>query len=309
MATLDIKGNDMPSVTFVLDESGAKGYSDNREKCKGELGVAAGVLVPTGCLPWVTSEIDKITEKYKMYGKLHITDLSTTQQGSLRDEIFAYLASMNARWVYEAMYVEGFYSYEQFVSSIQDKAKESRRSSIKLSGNEKKYLLHSQLLLGAFGKAVAFCLDYVGNEVHLNVLTDQLDAPIVKAFNENAKHLLEFGEKREHKVTGFDTVTQKVVTGSISTEITKGLDSLGDFSGVTFEISVSDSPLTIIADIIANSVNHHLSSLQVKSTGCHLNSLEAIAGHPLASLVYGITGQESDIPQVADTIFQYPRNT
>ena len=215
---------------------------------------------------------------------------------------------MNVRWIYEAMYVEGFYSHAELVLSMRDKAKKNRRSSVKLSGNEKKELLHSQLLLGAFGKAVAFCFDYVGNEVHVNVLTDQLDSPIVKAFKEDAKHLLSFGEKRERKATGFDTVTRKVVTSTITTEITEGLNSLGDFSGVTFEISVSDSPLTIIADIIANSVNHHLTSLQAQSPGCQLNSIEAIAGHPLESLVYGVTGQESDAPQVADTIFQYPSN-
>ncbi|MCK7575901.1 MAG: hypothetical protein MZV65_08385 [Chromatiales bacterium] len=306
--TLGIKGSDMPSVTFVLDESGAKGYSDNREKCKGELGVVAGVLIPTEYLRQVTAEIEQIIANYKADGKFHITDLSTSRQGSLRSEIFAYLASVNACWVYEAMYVEGLYSHAQFVSSLRDKAKESRRSSVKLSGNEKKELLHSQLLLGAFGKAVAFCLDCVGNEVRLNVLTDQLDAPIVKEFKEDAKRLFNVGEKREHKVTGFDVVAQKVATGSISSEITEGINYLGDLSGVAFEISISDSPLTIIADILANSVNHHLSSLQTHSPGSQLNSLEAIAGHPLASLVYGVTGQESEVPQVADTIFRYPGN-
>ncbi|MDH5571501.1 MAG: hypothetical protein OEY89_07030 [Gammaproteobacteria bacterium] len=296
----------MPSVTFALDESGAKGYSNNREKAKGELGVVAGVLVPTESLSRVTYEIAKITEKFKTDGKLHITDLIPSDQETLRNEIFSYLASVNARWVYEAMYVEGLYSNAQLALSLRENVKKSRRSSVKISGNEKKDLLHSELLLGAFGKAVAFCVDYVGNDVHLNVITDQLDAPIVKAFKDDVNRLLNIGKKCERKVTGFDTASQKVVSGSITTEITEDLATVGDFSGVSYEIAVSDTPLTLIADIIVNSVHHHLSSLQEQNPGCQLNTLESISGHQLASLVYGVTGQESDIPQVADTIFQYP---
>ena len=298
----------MPSVTFALDESGAKGYSDNREKVKGELGVVAGVLVPTEHVSRMVSEIGKITERFKTNGKLHITDLAPLDQESLRNQIFTYLASVNARWVYEAMYVEGLYSNAQFVSSLRDNTKKNQRSGVKVSSNEKNDLLHTQLLLGAFGKGVAFCLDNVGSTVHLNVITDQLDASIVKEFRKDANRLLNVGKKNERKVTGFDTTTQKVVTGSITTEITEGLDALGDFSGVTYEIAISDSPLTLVADIIANSVYHHLSSLQEKTPGCQLNTLDSIKGHQLDAFVYGVTGQESDAPQVADTIFRHPED-
>ena len=296
----------MPSVTFALDESGAKGYSDNREKVKGELGVVAGVLVPTEHVSRVVSDIGEITERFRTNGKLHITDLQPSDQEFLRNQIFSYLALVNARWVYEAMYVEGLYSSAQLVSSLRENAKKNIRSGVKVPSNEKKYLLHSQLLLGAFGKAVAFCLDNVGNTVHLNVITDQLDNSIVKKFKIDANRILNIGKKSERKVTGFDTATQKVVTGSITTEITEGVDALGDFSGVTYEVAVSDSPLTLVADIIANSVHHHLSSLQDKEPGCRLNTLESIRGHQLDEFVYGVTGLESDTPQVADTIFRHP---
>jgi len=303
---LGTKGNVMQSVTFALDESGAKGYSDNREKVRGELGVVAGVLVPGEHLTRVTSDIELIIEKFKTKGKLHITDLPSSHQEALRNEIFTYLSSVNARWVYEAMYVEGLYSYAQLVSSIRDKAKENRHSSVKVSGNEKKDLLHSELLLGAFGKAVAFCCDYVGEEAHLNVITDQLDSPIIKAFRKDADRLLNVGNKKEYEVTGFDIDTQNVVRGSISTEVIEGHDVLGDFSGISYKIEVSDSPLTLVADIIANSIHHHLSSLQANNPGCQLNTLDAISGHPLSELVYGVTGQEIDTLQIADTIFRYP---
>ncbi|MGA8864002.1 MAG: hypothetical protein WB444_09345 [Gallionella sp.] len=39
----------MKEIVFVLDESGAKGYSDNVESTPGELGVMAGYLIPSNC--------------------------------------------------------------------------------------------------------------------------------------------------------------------------------------------------------------------------------------------------------------------
>lgn len=296
----------MQSVTFVVDESGAKGYSDNRETAQGELGVVAGVLIPTQCLSKAKFEIEKILGKFKFDGKMHIACLPKTEQECLRHEIFSYLLSVNARWVYEAMYVEGLCSHAGMISYLRDKAKDNRRSSIKVSSNQKKDLLHSELLLGAFGKAVAFCIDYVGNEVFLNVITDQIDSPIVETFRNDANRLLNIGIKREYKVTGFDSATRKVVNGSISIQVTDGLVSLGDFSGISYEIGVSDSPLTVIADVVANSVCYHLLSLQAHGPGCQLNSLEAISSHQLAALVYGVTGQDASATQVADTVFQYP---
>lgn len=140
----------------------------------------------------------------------------------------------------------------------------------------------------------------------MNVITDQIDSMIVETFRGDANRLLNIGIKREYKVTGFDSATREVVKGLISTQVTDGLESLGDFSGISYEIGVFDSPLTVIADVVANSVCYYLSSLQAHSPGCKLNTLEAISGHQLAALVYGVTNQDAGVTQVAETIFQYP---
>jgi hypothetical protein len=92
--TLDILGEVMISATFVIDESGAKGYSGNREKDIGELGVIAGFIVPNAQFEKVESEITAITKNYLINGKLHITDLKPSEQESLRDSIFAYFISV-----------------------------------------------------------------------------------------------------------------------------------------------------------------------------------------------------------------------
>lgn len=296
----------MKSITFAIDESGAKGYSDNREKHKGELGVVAGILISEEHVTTVKSDLESISAKYLSEGKLHITELENEDQESLRGEIFDYLLSKGARWTYEAMYVEGFYNHAQFVVSMVNQAKKNRRSKVKISSNEKYDLLHTEMFTGAFGKGVAFCMDYVGHQFHLNVATDNVDKPILKEFYQRAERLLNVGKKRVRKVTGFDPDSNKVVSSSVSYEITQGFDALGDLSGVSFEINVSESVLTLAADIVANSVYHHLTSLQKNNPGCALNSHKAIEGHRLAPIVYGVSEGELQAPQVADTIFRYP---
>ena len=298
----------MATVIFAVDESGAKGYSDNHEQVPGEFGVVAGVLVPEERRLSVETETSKLLAKYETNGKLHITDLSASDQEALRSDVFRYLLAVNARWTYEAMYVEGLRAHAELVASITNKAKLSRRSKVKISANERKDLLHTLLLGGAFGKAVAFCCDYVGYKTHLDVITDQLDPSILKAMKADADRLLNAEEKQTRRVTGYDPEKKEVVEGFITSEICEGLDAIGDFSEITYEVAVSDSPLTVVADVIANSVHHHLLNRQNENLGSRLNTIEAISGHMIAPLVYGVTGQESNIPQAADTIFSYPVN-
>ena len=52
----------MRNVTFVIDESGAKGYADKRENVVGELGVVAGYFIPNMCLPKAQSDLSDLAK-------------------------------------------------------------------------------------------------------------------------------------------------------------------------------------------------------------------------------------------------------
>jgi hypothetical protein len=216
---------------------------------------------------------------------------------------------LKAYWVYEATYVEGLYANAQFVNNMADEAKASRRSSIRVSSKEKMDMLHSELFVGAFGKGVAFCYDNLGKNFKLNVITDNVDKSILNLFNERAQQLLSIGEERVHEVKGFDTDTSSIVKGSITFDYTQMTDILGDFSQVQYDISVSDSSLTVAADVLVNSVWYHLKTLQKTSPGCPLNTIEAISGHPLSSLVVGVTDSNSLSVQIADSIYRHPNQS
>lgn len=295
----------MKTVFFVVDESGAKGYSDKTETTPGELGVMAGYFVPKEYLPLVQSELDAIRSNHFSAGKIHITDLDSEAQKALREAIFSYFIQRKIIWTYEATYVEGFHQQAQFLSDLIDEVKALRRSSIRLSNNKNLESLHTELFRGAFGKGIAFCMDNVGQECRVEVITDRVDDALIARFDASAKELLSVGEKKEQIVKGFDLETQKIVEGSISSEVTAGLCALGDFSGISYSINCQDSSLTLAADVLANSVHYHLKKLQKNSVGVSLNTTAAISGHPLAQLVYG-AWPDSETNYFSDAIYMHP---
>lgn len=296
----------MRKINFILDESGAKGYSNNIESIPGELGVIAGYLIPSNCLDFVRIELNTIRSKFFSDGKVHITDLLPQQQEELRKSIFDYFIQRNIYWVYEAVYVQGYFENSDYLNQLTKKAHESSRSYTQISWKKKNELLHAELFQGAFGKAVAFCLDHVGNQIELNVITDRTDPSIIKQFQHKANNFLAVGKEKTHETTGFNKDTKQVARGSISTSITSGIEVLGDFSGVSYSIICEDSSLTLAADVLVNSVNYHLKSLQDQNTGIALNVEAAIANHPLSKLVYGVWNNEEG-NYFSDAIFMHPK--
>ena len=76
--------------------------------------------------------------------------------------------------------------------------------------------LHEALFFGLYSKLIAFCLERGKTLLHVEVRTDQVDAPIFKRFQAAANSLLEYGAKIQ-TVTGYDPTTKKVVEGTVQT--------------------------------------------------------------------------------------------
>jgi len=297
----------LEKIFLVIDESGAKGYSDNREKHFGEVGVMAGFLVPEKYLESVRTDLEYIKKKYFTDGKVHITDLEPENQESLRQEIFEYILHRNIICLFEAIHSEGFFQQSEFVKNLHKEARERRRSKVKVSKNEKKELLHEQLFQGAFGKAIAMCQDNVGEIFHLSVITDQIDLSIKKKFENAAEELLNFGNKKIKIVTGFDPEKKEKVTGAITTSIENHKEILGDFSGINYSIECEDSGLTLAADVIANSLNYHFTKRPEENLGAPLNTKSALEGYPLESIMYGLWESE-ELNYFSDAIFMHPED-
>jgi len=184
----------MSDLLLTIDESGAKGYSDQTERQPGEVGVMVGFVIPVEETPRVKSELKLVQEGFFASGKLHITDLNKEEQEQLRAGIFDYFQQTKIPWLFEAVYVQGFFENAESIKKRSETIRKERRSHIKVAHHPYKESLHSELFLGVFGKAVAFGTEVLKeNKFQLQVLTDPVDKKILKMFEEEARKLLNVG--------------------------------------------------------------------------------------------------------------------
>lgn len=294
----------MNEIVLVLDESGAKGYSDNQESYAGELGVMAGFLVPSSMLDSLHKRLETIRDQFATDGKLHITDLTPSRQGALRHAIYDCLQQANLRWVYEATYVQGYCEQNEAVNAITQQVHAARRSTVKIPWRAHREMLHASLFAGVFGKALAYCVDEVARPCQISVVTDRTDEAILKQFREAADDLMNVASPLVHPGTGFDTATKQVVHGTVTTTVHDPHGVLGDFSGISYTLKCEDSGLTLAADVLVNGLYYHLKKRPGTATGAPLHDDTAVAGHPLQGLVYGTNnGTGFDF---SDAIFGHP---
>lgn len=297
----------MTDLLLAIDESGAKGYSDQVERSPGEAGVMAGFVLPAREVNRVRTELERVQKGFLTNGKPHITDLSRAEQERLRTDIFDYFQQTGICWFFEAVYVQGFHENAKSINKMIEDGRKKRRSPIKVSHIRYKESLHSELFLGIFGKAVAFGFEVLRKQkFHIEVLSDQVDKKLLKMFEAEGQKLLSIGKPTRREVTGFDPAENKVVRGEIRTEIKANAEVIGDYSEITFTIGCETSSLTIAADVLSNSVYHHLKKTQENKVGKPLNTKDAITGHPLANLVFG-AWESKETNYIADAIFMHPK--
>jgi hypothetical protein len=287
----------MESVTLIIDESGAKGYSDKHEMEEGEFGILAGFLVPDEILNKVVDDFNELLSSYSPVGKkIHITDLESSIQNELRNKIYTYFKTYEVLWIYEAIYVEG---YNKYVNSFNRVNKHYPR--IKISKNKKQKSLHLDLFKGCFSKALDLILRYMDKPVNINVITDRVDEKILKNLKKIASSVLAIGELSTISTTGYDTETENVFKHSVTFKRSGDRANFPDGSDISFSIAIQESSLTFVADILVNSVYHHLKN---NAVGKNLNSKEAINDHELSYLARGITVESSG--SITDRIFSHP---
>lgn len=297
----------MEEIVFVVDESGAKGYSNNKEQYPGELGVVAGYMLPGALIEKVRAELQEVFRSFMADGKLHVTDLASDQQRKLRDEVYSFLRRHGAPWVYEAIYVHGLHHSVSRSNEISEQARKEQVSKVKVSSRPESELLHAKIFSGAVFKAIAFGMDRGLKEFKLTIVTDRVDPPIVKMFREEVDAIFSVGQEHAYEVKGYDTESKTVVSKkyTIKTTVDENWDL--DLSGVQYEILIEDSPITLVSDVLANSVHYHLKKIQGTIPAIDLNCEEAISEHPLRCYLYGIP--QGEIPWFTDSLYAHPNRT
>jgi hypothetical protein len=293
-------------LVFACDESGSKGYADRDEQTAGEVGVFAGILVPGELLAGAQTQFDAIAKKHETApGKIHITDLTPAQQGQLRKEIFDTIEQLRLPCFFEATHVAGFHAYYRIANALVERAKAQGSSPIKPSGHgPKPESLHEALFFGLYSKLLGFCLERGRTLLHIEVRTDQVDAPIFKNFQAAAKSLLEYGGQIQ-TVTGFDPATKTVVKGTIGTSaVPPALQLPITITQLDFKrVNILDG-IVLAADVLANSLAYHYRTRGRKERYRNLNKPDAVENHPLFSSLDAFTNWGSF--DVSDTIYAHP---
>lgn len=278
------EANTVQHVVMACDESGAKGYGNSDERCIGELGVFAGIMVPGELLTNAQAQFDAIAIRYKTgAGKVHIADLAPEQQGQLRKEMFDLITQLRLPCFFEAIHVAGFHTnfrrYESLIKGVQAQ----RRSNVRLSDRgPAPESLHVALFFGLYSKLVAFCLEREKTLVHIELRTDQVDSPIFKDFQASAKSLLDYGASIS-SVSGFDPVTQKVLKGTVETkEIPIEWRLPITVTHLDFRRITHLDGLVLAADVLANSLVYHYRMRTKVERFRHLNRPETVKDHPIS---------------------------
>ncbi len=307
----------MPKVILYCDESGAKGYADQDETYPGEVGVFAGIMVPDELLATTKIEFDRIAANYAPgAGKLHIADLVPSQQEALRTDLFAAIKSSGLPYFWYAVHVAGLHAHHQSKTKLLESQKEALLSArgghgprIKgRSPREEADSMHVVLFAGFYSHLVAFILERERRHIEIEIRTDQVDTPIVRRFAEVAEELLRT-DPLVAQVTGFDTVEQKVVSGSItaSVRLPQELKISSVVTGLSIKTVPDSDGLVLAADVLANSLNYLFKGREADALYDPLNCRDAIAGHPLAEHLDAFNDWGSG-DLIGDGIYRHPKS-
>ncbi|MCR3946178.1 MULTISPECIES: hypothetical protein [Aeromonas] len=277
----------MDNMILVLDESGAKGYATNDEKYDGEVGVMAGYV-------YTEEEILDIKRMFSQFitpfyntinGKFHITDLEITDQETLRNNIFFAFKRTKLQWFYQAIYSKGFHQSEFMAGrgGLQDNKKSLHEELFE------KMLITSLCMVHSLGK----------HNLKLVVKTDNVDSGTLKKFNKTAEFIRHIFLQNEREIFRYvrngDKYEKEIAYLSVK------CDSAPKFDELIIEVECDSSPLTVAADILANSVHYHLRERQKINLGTSLNNKTAIDKHPLVDLAF-IAKDESQVLPLLDII-------
>jgi hypothetical protein len=107
-------------------------------------------------------------------------------------------------------------------------------------------------------------------------------------------------------VTGFDTVENKIVTGSISVKahLSPDMQIEASVQELTIVPVCEGDGLVLAADVLANSLNYHFRNRAAGDLYRPLNSPAAIAGHPLATSLDAFEVWGADL--VGDGVYRHP---
>lgn len=294
------------TIYLIIDESGAKGFSENEEKESGEFGLIAGYIFHEKYLSRVNKQLSVLRDKVQIDGKKHITDLDPKSQELLRKELFEYILDTDKKIVYHGTYVQGLHDAEER-SSIKPEIK--KNPALRFHFKDTKERLLSETFSHIFGKSVCCAIDNHHKNLHIEIITDQIDEKILKEYEEKIETF--FGvlaQSKTRTAKGYNIETNEKLLTTLTTQFSgDGIDEARkNFSNITYKLNIDDSPLTFAADIISNSLYRFIKQ-RIKTKGIiELNSKNIFSGHELEHQIYGLSDKKNNHSDLSDIVYRHP---
>ena len=271
------QGIAMQKIHYYFDESGEKGFV-TPDFTTADIGLIAGIALPSSDVACFEADVSPILAKAdsSQAEKFHATELfKDGANASVKAELLDFLSARQG-WllVYEAVYPLGLYVQETSKGSLCEQHK-PKNPRVKISGNSTQPRIYTELLEGIVVKLDEACRLEGSSSVAM--LSDRIDKGIFKEARSRLEYLKE--EVHIENVSGFDTESKKVVRGSVTSRVL-GFDSMVRFvTEITTERTTST--MTIIADIIANTLFRQLKTTSQAQVGIRLHGHAALEGYAL----------------------------
>ncbi|EHI9302715.1 hypothetical protein J9097_004367 [Vibrio vulnificus] len=287
----------MVNVEFYCDEAGRLGYVDQPENYNGEFTLVAGLVVETHNKLKIIEFCDYLASCFgasKANGKFHITDLESNRE-PLRNEVFHFLKSENIPLAYGANYFQPLHLEYMKQKQINANAVvEMKAKGIGLSKNISVFKKNAQAeaFYNFYSKAMGCSLHVFNKPVLGLVKTDRIDSKVYEEYSASIARYHSLDSLRPLQGRHYDYQTGEVHNFGVSVNVQTEDPRFKLLTESRGEIEIIGSNVSILSDIVANSLNHHLLGYVSNSGFGPLNSIDAIDGYPLAEQILAV-GQKS----------------
>ena len=285
----------MEKWLLICDESGAKGFNDRPAHNDENIGVVAGILATDDILPTITAELSKLHNDTSLTAKkLHISDIDTKYQEIFRSKVFKIIESTKSIIIYDAASQECF--HEKYL--IEKKFFETLKTTEKKQGfgynfGIDKKRLQTVLFLGCLIRS----LNYLAKikkfyNFELELITDTIDDTIASEIQSEISEFLSISNIQSHNKTivRYNYDKKKTETWSGTIKYSWKMLGLQDSAPLDIKFSMRQDPkISILADVLSNSILHTVSTALANNTKTILTSQNAISSHPLSESFKSLT--------------------
>lgn len=283
-----------------VDEAGAKGFLRNlTASSDADVAVLAAICIPGHDSERFREALSGPFERFKNARpsgdlSLHITDafgsgdanwaaVATTS----RAEIFEAIKNLEVPVIYDARRLRLARTQFESREAIHQAAWEGRQSNIAMSRRPSDERVDEHCMIG-----LALKLDCLAEDCdlhHVDLFTDQLDSKISELFETMMDRTRSISKPAARTVKGWDRATKSNVSGTISISVKDAAGNPASWLDCkrlgNLVVLGKDDPFVFAADVVVNSLHHHLRQLAPDSP---LNAPGSIEQWSLGCRVYGV---------------------